>query len=109
MDPDAFTMTSDVYDVVCKLQAADKVFRRACSQILLLHHKIQAAKTRYNRARAKKCMTFRYTNHLKLTSMNALKELFYAQASAKCEEIEALQAKLLEISGGYYYDFESNE
>ena len=99
-------MEIDAYAVVCKLRATNKVFRRACSQVILLNHKIEAAKTRYDRARAVKRLSFRYTNRLKLTSMEGVRNLIYEHASAKCEEIEALQAKLMEMTGGVY-DFEA--
>ena len=99
-------MEPDAYAVVCKLRATNKVFRRACSQVILLNHKIEAAKTRYDRARAVKRLSFRYTNRLKLTSMEGVRNLIYEHASAKCEENEALQAKLMEMTGGVY-DFEA--
>ena len=101
-------MDADAYAVVCKLRATNKVFRRACSQVILLNHKIEAAKTRYDRARAVKRLSFRYSNRLKLTSLEGVRNLIYEHASAKCEEIEGLQAKLMELTGGVY-DFTSDD
>lgn len=102
------TMETDAYAVVCKLRATNKVFRRACSQVILLNHKIEAAKVRYDRARSVKRLSFRYTNRLKLTSLEGVRNLIYEHASAKCEEIEGLQAKLMELTGGVY-DFTSDD
>ena len=101
-------MEIDAYATVCKLRATNKVFRRACSQVILLNHKIEATKTRYDRARAVKRLSFRYTNRLKLTSLEGVRNLIYEHASAKCEEIEGLQAKLMELTGGVY-DFSSED
>ena len=44
----------DAYTVLCDIRARNKVFRRACSQVILLNHQIEAAKARYDRARAVK-------------------------------------------------------
>ena len=70
-------------------QARNKVFRRACSQVILLNHQIEAAKARYDRARAVKRLSFRYSNRLKLTSLEGVRNLVYEFACVKCEEIEA--------------------
>ena len=99
-------METDAYAVLCNIRATNKVFRRACSQVILLNHKIEAAKTRYDRARAVKRLSFRYTNRLTLTSLEGVRNLIYEHACAKCEQIEGLQAKLQELTGGVY-DFAS--
>ena len=44
----------DAYTVLCDIRGRNKVFRRACSQVILLNHQIEAAKARYDRARAVK-------------------------------------------------------
>ena len=96
------------YAVLMDIRATNKVFRRACSQVILLNHKIEAAKTRYDRARSVKRMSFRYTNRLKLTTLEGVRNLIYEHACAKCEQIESLQAKLHEMTGGVY-DFENED
>ena len=98
----------DAYSVLCEIRAVNKVFRRACSQVILLNHKIEAAKTRYDRARQVRRLSFRYTNRLKLTSLEGMRNLIYEHACAKCEEIEALQAKLRQLTGGVY-DFTESD
>ena len=96
------------YTVLCDIRARNKVFRRACSQVILLNHQIEAAKARYDRARAVKRLSFRYSNRLKLTSLEGVRNLVYEFACVKCEEIEGLQAKLRELTGGVY-DFEESD
>ena len=98
----------DAYTVLCNIRARNKVFRRACSQVILLNHQIEAAKARYDRARAVKRLSFRYSNRLKLTSLEGVRNLVYEFACVKCEEIEGLQAKLRELTGGVY-DFEESD
>ena len=71
-------------------------------------HQIEAAKARYDRARAVKRLSFRYSNRLKLTSLEGVRNLVYEFACVKCEEIEGLQAKLRELTGGVY-DFEESD
>lgn len=67
-----------------------------------MNHKIEAAKTRYDRARTVRRLSFRYSNRLKLTSLEGVRNLIYEHACAKCEEIESLQAKLRQLTGGVY-------
>ena len=52
-------------------QGPQQSLRRACSQVILLNHQIEAAKARYDRARAVKRLSFRYSNRLKLTVSRA--------------------------------------
>ena len=98
----------DAYTVLCDIRARNKVFRRACSQVILLNHQIEAAKACYDCARAVKRLSFRYSNRLKLTSLEGVRNLVYEFACVKCEEIEGLQAKLRELTGGVY-DFEESD
>ena len=98
----------DAYTVLCDIRARNKVLRRACSQVILLNHQIEAAKARYDRARAVKRLSFRYSNRFKLTSLEGVRNLVYEFACVKCEEIEGLQAKLRELTGGVY-DFEESD
>jgi len=87
-------MEDTKYSLFCEIRALNKVFRRACSQVILLNHQIEAAKARYDRARAVKRLSFRYSNRLKLTSLQGVRNLIYEYACQKCEEIEMVQAKL---------------
>ena len=98
----------DAYTVLCDIRSRNKVFRRACSQVILLNHQIETAKARYDRARAVKRLSFRYSNRLKLTSLEGVRNLIYEFACVKCEEIETLQGKLRQLTGGVY-DFEESD
>ena len=102
------TMDEDAYTVLCSIRSTNKVFRLACSQVILLNHQIESAKARYDRARAVRRLSFRYSNRLKLTSLEGVRNLIYEYACVKCEEIENLQAKLRQLTGGVY-DFTESE
>ena len=99
----------DAYTVLCDIRAQNKIFRRACSQVILLNHQIEGAKARYDRARTGRRLSFRYSNRLKLTSLEGVRNLIYEYACVKCEEIEGLQAKLRQLTGGIYDFAESDE
>lgn len=99
----------EAYSVLCDIRMRNKIFRRACSQVILLNHKIESAKARYDRARAVRRLSFRYSNRLKLTSLEGVRNLIYEYACVKCEEIEALQARLRQLTGGIYDFLESDE
>ena len=76
----------DAYTVLCDIRARNKLFRRACSQVILLNHQIESAKARYDRAREVKRLSFRYSNRLKLTSLEGVRNLIYEFACVKCEK-----------------------
>ena len=99
-------MEDTPYSLKCAIRALNKPFRIACSQVILLNHKIEAAKARYDRARASGRLSFRYSNRLKLTSLEGVRNLIYEYARQKCEEIESLQEKLRNMTNG---DFEYSD
>ena len=99
----------EAYSVLCDIRTGNKIFRKACSQVILLNHQIEYAKARYDRARSVRRLSFRYTNRLKLTSLEGVRNLIYEFACTKCEEIETLQARLRQLTGGVYDFTESGE
>ena len=99
----------EAYSVLCDIRMRNKIFRRACSQVILLNHKIEDAKAHYDRARAVRRLSFRYSNRLKLTNLEGVRNLIYEYACIKCEEIEGLQARLRQLTGGVYDFTETDE
>ena len=91
--------TEEDHRVVTKLKDITKVYRRACSQVILLNNKIESAKTRQKREKTVKRCSFRNVKALQLNNLASVRNLIHAHASAKCEEIESLQAKLQELTG----------
>ena len=84
--------------VLCQLRSVTKAYKRACSQVVLLNNKIESAKTRRNRAISMKRLSS--AKCMEWNQMEQVRNLIFAHASAKCEQIESLQAKLEEITGG---------
>ena len=101
-------MVDESYEVLCEIKSKNKVFRKACSQIILLNHQIESSKTRYDRAKQVRRLSFRYTNRLKLTALEGVRNLTYEFACTKCEEIEILQARLLKLTGDVF-DFAESD
>ena len=99
----------EAYSVLCDIRMRNKIFRRACSQVILLNHKIEDAKAHYDRARAVRRLSFRYSNRLKLTNLEGVRNLIYEYACIKCEEIEGLQVRLRQLTGGVYDFTETDE
>ena len=93
-------MEDTIYSVLCTIRSTNKVFRLACSQVILLNHKIEISKAQYDRARAAGRLAFRYSNRLKLSTLERIRDLIYEFAVNKCDEIEVLQAKLRHLRGG---------
>ena len=89
-------MEDTPYSLKCAIRALNKPFRKACSQVILLNHKIEVAKARYNRARVSGQLSFRYYNRLK----------YFEYARQKSQEIESLQEKLRNMTNG---DFEYSD
>ena len=91
------------YNLMCKIHAVNKVFKKACSQVILLNHQIEAVKARYDRTRVPgtrviKQPSFRYTQRfIRLGTLEGVRNLIYTYACEKCEEIEDLQSKLMNL------------
>ena len=63
------------------------------------HRFSSQSQTRYDRAKKVRCLSFRYTNRLKLTALEGVRNLTYELACSKCEEIEILQAEPFDLTG----------
>ena len=96
-------MDSSTAALLFDVRAKNRVFRKACSQVILLNLRIEDAKTHYLRARATGNLAFRYSYRMKLTSLEGVRDTLYNFAVVKCEEIEGLQERLREALGGYFY------
>ena len=87
-------MEDTPHSLTRKIRALNKVFRLACSQVILLNHRIEAVKARYDRACAVKRLSFRYCNRLKLTSLQGVRNVIYEYVIQKSEEILLSQRQL---------------
>ena len=89
----------EAYTLRCEIKDLNRIFRRACQQVILLNNQIEMMKARYERARDVNRRSFRYTNRLKLCAIEGVRNMFYEYACRKCDEIEERQSKLQTLSG----------
>ena len=99
----------DSYLILCSIKSKNKVFRKACTEIILLNNRIEEGKVRYDRAKAVRRLSFRYSNRLKLTALEGVRNLIYEYECNTCEEIEVLQARLLQLTGTVYDFVETDD
>ena len=95
----------DAHATLSQLKKVTKVYRHTCSQISLLNGRLNTARTRHERAKAVKRLSFKYSNRLEIMNLERLRNIFFACAAAKCEQIEGLQAKLIELTDGAAEEF----
>ena len=95
----------DAHATLSQLKKVTKVYRHTCSQISLLNGRLNTARTRHERAKSVKRLSFKYTNRLEIMNLERLRNIFFACAAAKCEQIEGLQAKLIELTDGAAEEF----
>lgn len=95
--------------LVSQIRLADRKFRRACSQVILLNNKIQMLKVRYDRAKSDGRRSFRYGWRLQLATYEGVRNMFYEYAAQRCDEMEQLQDKLRAQTGMEYEDFSDTD
>jgi len=91
----------EAYTLRCEIKDLNRIFRRACQQVILLNNQIEAMKARYERAREANRRAFRYTNRLKLCAIEGIRNMYYEYACDKCDEIEERQSKLQTLTGSW--------
>jgi len=100
----------EAYTLRCEIKSLNKIFRRACQQVILLNNRIEEMKARYDRARSLNRRSFRYTNRLKLCVIEGVRNMYYEFACTKCDEIEEKQTKLRTMTGeDFDFSMESDE
>ena len=88
-----------VTSLVEEIKAKNKFFKAACAQVILLNHKVEDAKARYDRARSDHRLSFRYSNRLKLTNLEGVRDQVYNYAVLRLHDIEMLQEQLQQLMG----------
>lgn len=98
-------MEPEAHAVLNQLRTAMHQLKRSHSQVILLNNKLESAKTRCSREKSVKRISFRNTNQLKLDNLETLSNLITAYGRSKLEQVESLQAKLHELTGGRPAEF----
>ena len=69
------------------LSDAERRFRRACDQIVLLNQKLGEVQKRYKKARSINNRSFRYNLRLKLAVIEGARNIFYDYAYTKADQV----------------------
>ena len=89
------------------LSDAERRFRRACDQIVLLNQKLGEVQKRYKNARRTNNRSFRYNLRLKLAVLEGVRNMYYDYAYAKADQVADLRRELfnesVEIVSGSWF------
>lgn len=80
------------------LTDAERRFRKACDQIVLLNQKLGEVQKRYKNARRNNNRSFRYNLRLKLAVVEGVRNMYYDYAYAKADEVADLRRELFNES-----------
>ena len=80
------------------LSDAERRFRRACDQIVLLNQKLGEVQKRYKKARSTHNRSFRYNLRLKLAVIEGARNMFYDYAYTKADQVADLRRELFNES-----------
>ena len=82
--------------VVEKMRATDRRFQKACRQLVILNNRLEDLNTQYRRCRQHNKPGSRYNLRLKLSVVEAIRNMYYEYASSRADELEHMQDCLVE-------------
>lgn len=80
------------------LGEAERRFRKACDQIVLLNHRLGEVQKRYKAAKKSNNRSFRYNLRLKLAVIEGARNMFYDYAYSKADQVAELRRELFNES-----------
>lgn len=93
--------------MLASFRMLDSKFRKSCHHIRMLNRRIEEIQVRYDRAFSSGRRSFRYTHRLKLATYEGMRNMYYEYACLRADELEHMQAVL--IQRGVISDSESEE
>jgi len=94
------------------LGVAERRFRKACDQIVMLNQRLGDVQKRYKMAKKSNNRSFRYNLRLKLAVIEGSRNMFYDYAYAKADQVAELRRELfnesVEIVSGSDSDYSSD-
>lgn len=78
-------------DMRFTLLEAERKFRRACEQLVVLNAKIDGLQDRYNRAKADNARAFRYSLRLRLSVVEGMRNMYYDYAHWQAVQVTKLR------------------
>ncbi len=94
--------------VVNQMSIMNRKFRNSCIMVIILNHRIEAYKLRYERAKSNNHRSFRYTHRIKLSAYEGVRNMFYEYACMKADELEKLQEELIRLRGRGFVEGEGD-
>lgn len=80
------------------LGEAERRFRKACDQIVLLNNRLGEVQKRYKAAKKSNNRSFRYNLRLKLAVIEGARNMFYDYAYSKADQVAELRRELFNES-----------
>ena len=80
------------------LGEAERRFRKACDQIVLLNHHLGEVQKRYKAAKKSNNRSFRYNLRLKLAVIEGARNMFYDYAYSMADQVAELRRELFNES-----------
>ena len=80
------------------LSDAERRFRKACDQIVMLNQRLGDVQKRYKNAKKANDRAFRYNLRLKLAVIEGARNMFYDYAYAKADQVATLRRELFNES-----------
>ena len=84
---------------IYKIRDLNKRFRNSCTQLIHINNLIEETEVRYNRSQQEHHRSYRYILHLRLCSLEGVRNMFYEYAYAKADELEKMQVNLYNRTG----------
>lgn len=80
------------------LSEAERRFRKACDQIVMLNQRLGEVQKRYKNAKKTNNRSFRYNLRLKLAVIEGSRNMFYDYAYSKADQVAELRRELFNES-----------
>ena len=80
-----------------KLTSAERHFRYACQQVMIISRHVEEATRRYHNADRTGDKIFKYNIRLRLSVLDGVRNMYYEFAAKKAAEIVELQQHLLDV------------
>ena len=82
-------------DLPTRLCAAEKSFKKACQQIILLNQCLSELSTRYEKEKQENYGSLRYSLKLRMAVTEGVRNMYYEYASVKADEISMLRSRII--------------
>ncbi|KAH3770177.1 hypothetical protein DPMN_171460 [Dreissena polymorpha] len=87
-------MSDNLENLIEKIVDAERCFRRACSQIVVLNRQLADLQSRYDMAMKQHARAFRYSLRVRIAVLEGVRNMFYEFASMKADLIVELRKEI---------------